>query len=105
MSEENVEAFRRGITAYNRGDVEAMLGSTPGAWPLMQSASRWGTTVYRGYRGVREFLEDIDEAFTRASGRAVESGTSASGSSRSVTSADMAGRVALRDRNPSCLVG
>jgi ketosteroid isomerase-like protein len=68
MSQENVEAFRRGIAAYNRGDVEAMLEELDPEveWhPLMQMLLGGETTVYRGYQGVREFLEDIDEAFTQ----------------------------------------
>jgi len=62
-----VEAFRRGIDAYNRGDVETVLEvhDPEVEWrPALQVLLGGKATVYRGHEGVREFLRDLDEAFS-----------------------------------------
>ncbi len=66
MSQENVEAFKRGLEAGNRGDVEGLL-------EVLDPEVEWHTalhallagdaTVYRGHAGVREMLRDMYEAF------------------------------------------
>jgi len=69
MSEENVEAFKRGIEAYNRGDVEALVAvhDPEVEWhPVLQVLLGGEATVYRGHKGVRELIRDIDEAFAEA---------------------------------------
>jgi ketosteroid isomerase-like protein len=66
MSEENVEAFRRGIDAYNRRDVEALVEvhDPEVEWhPVLQVLLGGEATVYRGHDGVREFVRDLDDAF------------------------------------------
>jgi ketosteroid isomerase-like protein len=66
MSEENVEAFKRGTAAMNRGDIEGMLEVVaPGVvWRDAINASFGGeATVYRGHGGVRDLFRDLYESF------------------------------------------
>jgi ketosteroid isomerase-like protein len=66
MSQENVEAFRRGIDAYNHRDVEALLDihDREVEWhPVLQVLLGGEATVYRGHDGIREFVRDLYEAF------------------------------------------
>jgi ketosteroid isomerase-like protein len=66
MSQENVEAFTRGLEAGNRGDVETLLEvlDPEVAWHSALHALLGGeATVYRGHDGVREMLRDLYEAF------------------------------------------
>ena len=66
MSQENVEAFKRGLEAGNRGDFETLL-------EMLDPEVEWHTalhalmagdaTVYRGHAGVREMLRDMYEVF------------------------------------------
>ncbi len=66
MSQENVEAFKRFLDAYNRRDVEAMLeGLDPeveyhAALPMLLGGE---ATVYRGHEGVRRLFGEIYDAF------------------------------------------
>lgn len=66
MSQENVEAFKRAVDAYNRRDVEAALEEIDpelefhSALQLMLGGE---ATVYRGHEGVRELVRDLDSAF------------------------------------------
>jgi ketosteroid isomerase-like protein len=67
MSQENVEAIRRGTDAYNRGDIDATLEELDPEveWrPLLQVLVGGEATVYRGHEGVRELFRDFDETFT-----------------------------------------
>src|SRR5262245_4388096 len=64
MSEENVEAFKRGAEAYERRDLEAVLdGLDPEVewWGL--SALVEGGDAYHGHEGFRQFWADVDTAF------------------------------------------
>ncbi|MGA8803916.1 MAG: nuclear transport factor 2 family protein [Solirubrobacterales bacterium] len=66
MSEENVEAFKRGIAAWNRGDIDATLEvfDPEVEWrPTFRRLLGGDTAVYRGRHGVREFLQDLDETW------------------------------------------
>jgi ketosteroid isomerase-like protein len=66
MSQENVEAFERGLEAGNRGDVDTLLETLDSevAWHSALHALLGGeTTVYRGHDGIREMLRDLYEAF------------------------------------------
>jgi ketosteroid isomerase-like protein len=65
-SQENVEAFKRGLEAGNRGDVETLLEvlDPEVEWHTALHALMAGdATVYRGHAGVREMLRDMYEAF------------------------------------------
>ena len=66
MSQENVEAFKRGLEAGNRGDVETLLEvlDPDVTWrSALHSLLGGEATVYRGRDGVREMLRDLYEAF------------------------------------------
>ncbi len=59
-------AFKRGLEAGNRVDVETLLGVLdPRRLGTRPSHALLGgeTTVYRGHDGVREMLRDLYEAF------------------------------------------
>ena len=67
MSQENVEAFKRGVEAYNRRDAEALVeGLDPEVeWhPALLVMLGGETTVYRGHEGVRALLRDIDDTLS-----------------------------------------
>src|SRR4051794_8770245 len=66
MSEENAEAFKRGLDAGNRRDIESFLETLdpevewhPGLAALLEGEA----TVYRGREEVREMFQDLFEAF------------------------------------------
>jgi ketosteroid isomerase-like protein len=64
MSEQSVERVRRGIEAFNRGDVEAVLeGLDPEIeWhvpPVLPDQA-----VYRGHEGVRELFRSLEDSFS-----------------------------------------
>jgi ketosteroid isomerase-like protein len=64
MSEENVEAFRRGMEAYNRRDIDAFLDAFDPVvefHPLTLAMFGQEATVYRGHEGIRQFIRDVDE--------------------------------------------
>ncbi|MGH2701296.1 MAG: nuclear transport factor 2 family protein [Actinomycetota bacterium] len=66
MSQENVETFRSGADAYNRGDVEALLEAVHPEveWhPLLPVLLGGEVTVYHGHEGVREIVRELNEAF------------------------------------------
>ena len=66
MSPENVEAFKRGLDAYNRQDVEAALNEFDAdvEWqPLLPVLLGGETTIYRGHQGVRDLFREVDAAF------------------------------------------
>jgi ketosteroid isomerase-like protein len=65
MSQENVEAFKRAIEAYNRRDIDAFLEEIDPEveWRgALQALLESEGTVYRGHEGVRQWVRDIDEA-------------------------------------------
>ena len=66
MSREHVEAFKRGIKATNRGDVEGVLRELHPSvefHPALQELVGGEAAVYHGHDGVREYFRDMDEAF------------------------------------------
>ena len=66
MSREDVDAFKRGLEAGNRGDVETLLEALDPdvEWHNALLALLGGEeTVFRGHDGVREMLRDLYEAF------------------------------------------
>jgi ketosteroid isomerase-like protein len=65
MSQENVEVVKRGLDAYNRRDIEALLEELDPEveWhPALEVLLGGTATVYRGHEGVRELLRDASEA-------------------------------------------
>ena len=75
MSRANVEMFRRGLDAYNRRDVEAVLDTVHPEveWhPLLPVLLGGEATVYRGSDGVRELVRELDEAFPDLQGESTE---------------------------------
>jgi ketosteroid isomerase-like protein len=68
MSEENVEAFRRALEAYNRRDIDAFLEAFDPMveiHPLTLAMFGGEGTVYRGHEGIRQFVRDVDEVLPR----------------------------------------
>ena len=66
MSEENVEAFKRGLEAGNRGDVDGLLDELHPEieWHSALHALMGGEqTVFRGHAGVRKMIGDLYETF------------------------------------------
>ena len=66
MSEENVEAFKRGVAAWNRGDIDAaleMLDPEVEVHAVAPAALGGESTIYRGHEGARELFRDVQEAF------------------------------------------
>jgi ketosteroid isomerase-like protein len=66
MSGENVEAFKRGVAAVNRWDIEAVLEeSDPEVeWhPALQVLLGGEATVYRGHDGFRKMVREVEEAW------------------------------------------
>jgi len=53
MSQENVEAFKRAIEAYNRRDIDALLDE-------IDPQIEWRGALQRGHAGVRQWIRDID---------------------------------------------
>jgi ketosteroid isomerase-like protein len=67
MSQENVEAFRRALDAYNRRDIDAFMerfDATVETHPLNLAMFAREATVYYGHDGIREFIRDVDEALS-----------------------------------------
>ena len=67
MSQQNVEAFKRGLEAGNRGDVETLLEELDPEveWHSALHALLGGEqTVFRGHDGVREMLRDLNETIS-----------------------------------------
>jgi ketosteroid isomerase-like protein len=67
MSQEDVEAFQRGLEAGNRGDVETLVEELDPEveWHSALHALVGGDqTVFRGHDGVREMIRDLNETFS-----------------------------------------
>jgi ketosteroid isomerase-like protein len=58
---DDLDTIRRGIDAYNRGDVEAMLDTTSEDVVMVPMRSLLEGGEYRGHDGVRRFMADMDE--------------------------------------------
>ena len=75
MSGENVEAFKRGVDAYNRRDVEALVEELHPRieWrPLLPVLLGGEAAVYRGHEGARRGIQELEEAFTELRAEPVE---------------------------------
>jgi ketosteroid isomerase-like protein len=65
MSKENVDAFMRGLDAYNRRDIDALMEELDPdvEWhPALAVLLGGEQTVFRGHQGVRESIQEEDEA-------------------------------------------
>jgi ketosteroid isomerase-like protein len=65
MSQENVELVREGFARWNAGDHDFFFNA---AAPDIELLSRFGSLTgepYRGHRGVREWIADIQQSFER----------------------------------------
>jgi ketosteroid isomerase-like protein len=66
MSKEDVEAFKRGLEAGNRGDVDGLLDELHPEieWHSALHVLMGGQqTVFRGHDGVRRLIGDLYETF------------------------------------------
>jgi ketosteroid isomerase-like protein len=66
MSQENVEAFERGVEAFNNGDVEALIEEAdPGVefYDVFGRMLGGEERMYRGHQGVRDLFDDLLGAF------------------------------------------
>ena len=64
MSQQNVESFKRGIEAFNRRDVDALLKELDPEveWHSALMIPFGGeATVSRGHDGVRELMDEVQE--------------------------------------------
>ncbi|HEX3196971.1 MAG TPA: nuclear transport factor 2 family protein, partial [Propionibacteriaceae bacterium] len=62
MSQENVEAFKRGLEAGNRGDIETLLEvlDPEVEWHSALHALLGGEqTMFRGHDGIKRFWADV----------------------------------------------
>ena len=70
MSQENVEAFKRGSDAFARRDVDALvaeLDPNVEIHPAIPTLLGGEATVYQGHDGVRAWLRDQEEVFVDVS--------------------------------------
>jgi ketosteroid isomerase-like protein len=66
MSQESLEAFKRANDAGNRRDIDALLEELDPEveWhPALLAPLEGQPTVYRGHEGVREWMQEMYEAF------------------------------------------
>ena len=64
MSEENIDQFKRGLDAYNRRDLDALMEQLDPdvEWhPALAVVLGGEKTVFRGHQGVRESIQEEDE--------------------------------------------
>jgi ketosteroid isomerase-like protein len=60
MSRENVAEYRRGIAAWNSGDLDAWLSAVDRDWEYRSSGQFPGLQpVYRGVEGARQLWSDM----------------------------------------------
>ena len=61
MADSDLEAVKRGIDAYNRGDIEALLEGACEDIEMVPIRSLMEGGDYRGHDGVRRFVADMEE--------------------------------------------
>jgi uncharacterized protein len=64
MSAEDVETIRRGVEAYNSGDVEGLIATSDPDVRLTPIRKLLEGGEYVGHEGLREFVADMDEDWT-----------------------------------------
>ena len=65
MSQEDVDTFKRGLDAYNRRDLDALMETLDPdvEWhPALAVLLGGERTVFHGHQGVRESIQEEDEA-------------------------------------------
>jgi ketosteroid isomerase-like protein len=65
MSEKDLEIIRAGVEALNRGDVGGLEAALDPDVELVPLRAVLDGTVYRGHEGMRRWLADIGEDWTR----------------------------------------
>ena len=73
MSQENVEAVAAGVRAYNDDDLDALLALLDVDAELVPVRSLLEGGSYRGHEGVRRFLAEMGEEWSRFARSAVHS--------------------------------
>ena len=63
MSQENVEALRRWIEAFNARDIEAIIVHCDPSIELHSVFGAVGGAVYRGHEGLRSWQRDCEDAW------------------------------------------
>jgi ketosteroid isomerase-like protein len=59
------EMARRGVEAYNRGDIDALIDLSDPEVSMVPVRSLLEGGEYRGHDGIRRFLADMDEDWER----------------------------------------
>ena len=59
MSEENVEAFRRGYAAVNRGDLDGLLATVHPEVEFTSLIAEAEGEIFRGHDGVRRWWREV----------------------------------------------
>ena len=65
MSEKDLEIIRAGVAALNRGDVGGLAEALDPDVELVPLRAVLDGTVYRGHEGMRRWLADMGEDWTR----------------------------------------
>lgn len=65
MSEKDLEIIRAGVAALNRGDVDGLAEALDPDVELVPLRAVLDGTVYRGHDGMRRWLADMGEDWTR----------------------------------------
>jgi uncharacterized protein len=61
VSREDLDIVRRGIEAYNRGDVQELLALSDPDITMVPVKALLEGDAYRGHEGVRRFVAEMDE--------------------------------------------
>lgn len=65
MSEKDLEIIRVGVDALNRGDVDGLEDALDPDVELVPLRAMLDGTVYKGHEGMRRWLADMGEDWTR----------------------------------------
>jgi ketosteroid isomerase-like protein len=65
MSADDEQTIRAGVAALNRGDVEGVAATLDPAVELVPLRALLDGSVYRGHDGVRRWLDDMGEDWSR----------------------------------------
>ena len=65
MSEKDLEIIRAGVDALNRGDVDGLAAALHPEVELVPLRAVLDGTVYKGHEGMRRWLADMGEDWTK----------------------------------------